>query len=266
MKSIFSRDIATYTENPDLLKWIKADPYNTLGQMMSLIDEGIVLDVGSGAGILGRLLQTRHSIIIDGIDPAISPDTPGVNHYRKFYQNRLEEIIEQPNIKDYDWFVLADVLEHLALPDITLKSLVAKGKPDAKFLISVPNVAHISARLELMNGHFEYNQSGIFESTHLRFFTYKTLLQVLSASGLSVKKILCLNRPHFPKRLLDMGYFRSAIALLATGNDSFPMAYQFLVVATQGVNPVSEIEHVGSYSKISIYKEYLQQKFFKLSS
>lgn len=66
---------------------------------------------------------------------------------------------------------MADVIEHFAYPDEVLAALVARAKPGARFLLSTPNVAHLSVRLNLLQGRFDYVDSGILESTHLRFFT-----------------------------------------------------------------------------------------------
>lgn len=259
--SIFSRRPETYEEHPDLLKWVKADPCGPLGRMLEIVDSGQVLDVGSGAGILGRLFKENPKVIADGVDPAIAPDTPGVRHYRRYDQCLIEDILEQERVGSYDWFVLADVIEHLPYPDRKLGALVRASSPAAKFLISTPNIGHISTRLGLLNGEFEYTASGILESTHLRFFTHNTLRSVVAAAGLGIERLICLNRPHYPDALDRMPAFRAFASLYAMGSDSFPMTYQFLAVCSKGAGNSGAIEVVGNSTRRTTLAAYLSRRY-----
>lgn len=259
--SIFSRLPDSYSEHPDLLKWVKADPCGPLGRIFELVNRGTVLDVGAGAGILGRLLKENPDVQADGIDPAIAADNPGVRHYRRYDQCMLEDILSQPRIRDYDWFIFADVIEHMPFPDINLKALVAAAAPTAKFVISTPNVCHNSVRLGLLNGEFEYSKSGILESTHMRFFNIRSLSAVLAASGLKIDRLLCLNRDHYPDALDRMTMPQAAAALFAMAPTSYPMTYQFLAVCSIGSGEIGSIEPVGTATQSRLFREHLKRRY-----
>lgn len=237
MTSIYRRPPETYEEHPDLLKWIRADLPNPLRQIASMIDGGCVLDIGCGAGILGRLLAGKPRVIVDGLDPAIAPDNPGVAVYRRFHQAGVEALFENGQLGQYDWFVFADVIEHFAFPDEMLGRVVAEAKADARFLISTPNVAHLAVRLDVLAGKFEYVKSGTLESTHLRFFTLPTLRTFLAAVGLDIERGLCLNRSHYEDKARPLDALHTAVALSLISDASCPLAYQFLVAARKAPAP-----------------------------
>lgn len=262
-QSIFSRLPESYNEHPDLLKWVKADTCGPLGRIMEIIDHGQVLDVGCGAGILGRLLSDNHHIVVDGIDPAISPDNSGLRHYRRFDQCTLEDILDDNRICSYDWFVFADVIEHMPFPDVNLRALVQKASPNARYIISTPNVAHNSVRFGLLNGSFSYSKSGILESTHLRFLTFETLTEVLNSSNLKIDKILCLNREHYPEALDGVPLRRALAAIYAMQDSGFPMTYQFLAICSPGSAKPGPVEVIGNASKGWLVRQYLQRRYGK---
>ena len=53
-------------------------------------------------------------------------------------------------------------------------------------IASIPNVAHGSVRLALMQGRFEYLPFGLVDETHLRFFTRESVEQLFDAAGFSI--------------------------------------------------------------------------------
>jgi len=253
MASIFHRAPETYREHPDLLDWIRAEPRNPLHQIMNLIDGGSVLDVGCGGGILGRLLAGKPGVVVDGLDPAIAPDNPGVRAYRRFHQGGIEALFKDGALGQYDWIVFADVIEHFPFPDEMLGRVVAQAKPEARFIISTPNVAHLAVRLDMLAGRFEYTKSGTLESTHLRFFTWQTLQPFLAAVGLDVERALCLNQSIYEDTTRPLSSLRTLLALSLISESSHPLAYQFLVLARKAGAPGSRratppVEQIGPSS------------------
>ena len=64
--------------------------------------------------------------------------------------------------------VYGDVIEHLSDPLRIMRELNRHLAPGAVVIVSVPNVAHLSVRLSLLFGRFEYQDRGILDRTHLR--------------------------------------------------------------------------------------------------
>lgn len=89
----------------------------------------------------------------------------------------------------FDHILFGDVLEHLTSPGNLLRELRDFLEPDGCVLASIPNIAHYSARLSLLLGRFEYQQQGILDSTHLRFFTHSSVQRLFSSSGYRVTSL-----------------------------------------------------------------------------
>jgi hypothetical protein len=67
-----------------------------------------------------------------------------------------------------------------------LNQLRETATQDATFIISLPNIAHIAARLFLLTGRFPQMDRGIFDRTHLHFYTRATAESMLRDAGLQV--------------------------------------------------------------------------------
>ena len=86
----------------------------------------------------------------------------------------------------FDYIIFADVLEHLRDPQKALHTVKDYLKDDGKILISVPNIAHDSIIINLLNDKFQYNDTGLLDSTHIHFFTHQSLTDMLSLCGLGI--------------------------------------------------------------------------------
>lgn len=89
------------------------------------------------------------------------------------------------NADKFDYIIFADVLEHLQNPDKVLN----KFKNIANEIwISIPNIGHNAVMIDLWNNLFTYRESGLLDKTHLRFFTYYSLKQMVEQCGLKIVK------------------------------------------------------------------------------
>ena len=116
--------------------------------------------------------------------------------YRRVYQINLDydrEKITQLNQK-YDLIIFADVLEHLINPEYLLNTLKKNIKPDGKIIISVPNVAFVINRLELLWGRWTYREFGTLDKTHLRFYTLSSIDSLVKKSGYKVLENIPYNQ------------------------------------------------------------------------
>lgn len=141
-----------------------------------------VLDIGTATGMLGRKFS-ESGFILKGLEPI----RKWAELARPFYNEILCSTLEQaPDgfISGQDVVVFGDVLEHTSNPELILKRLVKLQKPETQYMISVPNIANIWIRINLLFGKFNYTDNGILDKTHLRFFTKSTFLELLNYSGL----------------------------------------------------------------------------------
>jgi SAM-dependent methyltransferase len=95
----------------------------------------------------------------------------------------------------FDAAVYGDVLEHLRDPLPVLRALNRHLAPGALVVVSVPNVAHLWVRLSLLAGRFEYEDRGILDRTHLRYFTRRTFLEMLGRADLEVQELVATPAP-----------------------------------------------------------------------
>lgn len=84
----------------------------------------------------------------------------------------------------YDLILFMDVLEHLTDPWGTLLAYRALLAPAGRIIICVPNVGHYSVVLNLLMHKFDYQDEGIMDRTHLRFFSPSSARQLLEQAGL----------------------------------------------------------------------------------
>ena len=85
----------------------------------------------------------------------------------------------------FDVVVCADVLEHTQDPEDALRRVLQWCRSGGHVIVSVPNIAHWTARLRLLRGRWDYEPSGIFDDGHLRFFTRSTFADLLTSGGLA---------------------------------------------------------------------------------
>jgi hypothetical protein len=67
-----------------------------------------------------------------------------------------------------------------------LRTARSKLADNGLIVVSIPNIGHLKVRLRLLLGKFEYEDWGIMDRTHLRFFTLKTAQEMLSQAGFTV--------------------------------------------------------------------------------
>lgn len=232
-RGLFERPSQSFRLDPRALDWILADEANPLNRLVYIIPDGArVLDIGTGNGILARLLQhVRRDVIVDGIEPDPAAAEFARPCYRHLFQGPVEEFFSGPDESiSYDFIVLADVIEHLTNPERILQLLRQKLGPRARICISTPNIAFASVRVALLNGSFDYVDSGILERTHLRFFTLRSLQHLFAATRLFPEATMLLKRNPLYMEIRLEDFSVSPLLLAKLLRDELASVYQFLFV------------------------------------
>jgi 2-polyprenyl-3-methyl-5-hydroxy-6-metoxy-1,4-benzoquinol methylase len=151
-----------------------------------------ILDVGAAQGMLGHEIQDT-GFTIDGIEANPQWAEMARPYYRNVWASYAEQAPLEP--KTYKLVVCGDVLEHTPDPVAVLKKLIESSTDDAKFIISLPNVAHLAIRMMLFFGKFPKMERGILDKTHLQFFTKDTAIDMIRAAGLRPERISCTGVP-----------------------------------------------------------------------
>jgi SAM-dependent methyltransferase len=151
-----------------------------------------LLDVGCSNGALGRSLKSavpRRRVVGMEIDADFCAQA----------RHHLDEVI-CANLNTFDWqtvadaqfdcIIFGDVLEHLIDPAACLAAARRKLAPGGCMVISLPNVRHVSSFLSIfVRGTFPRRDRGIFDRTHLRWFTIDDARALVAGAGLRVERI-----------------------------------------------------------------------------
>lgn len=160
-----------------------------------------VLEVGCSVGHVTEHLVSNGNTVV-GVE--IDPDAADVArrfaaevHVADLDRDPLDELVDGP----FDVVVFGDVLEHLRDPTAALDAAVRLLSPDGHVVVSIPNVAHADVRLMLLEGRWDYQEHGLLDETHLRFFTRDGLRSLLAASGLTATDVERVTCPMFATNL-----------------------------------------------------------------
>ena len=88
-----------------------------------------------------------------------------------------------------DALVFGDVLEHLRDPWATLQSLSGLLRDGGALVACIPNISHWSIVAGLLAGRFDYAEEGLLDRTHLRFFTLRSILDLVRRAGLTPVRV-----------------------------------------------------------------------------
>lgn len=202
-----------------------------------------VLDLGCATGQLAGVLTARGCDVV-GVDS----DTASLEQAR----DRCREVVladlntltheQLAHLGPFDVVVAADVLEHIAAPERLLHEIAPLLAPGTGYLVtSIPNVAHGSVRLALLAGAFPYQDSGLLDDTHIRFFTAETMPAMLRGGGFEPVRIDQTVMPPLEGSVLadvDVSAL-PAEAVDAVLADDSAYTYQFIVVAVPAPAPDS---------------------------
>jgi 2-polyprenyl-3-methyl-5-hydroxy-6-metoxy-1,4-benzoquinol methylase len=124
-------------------------------------------------------------LVVDGaeLDPVAAEEARQV--CRTVVVGDLQHL-DLSTLPHYDVVLFGDTLEHLPDPGAVLARLRPRVKPGGVLVVSVPNIANWAIRLSLLAGRFRYTDRGILDRTHLRFYTRRTLIELLEGAGFRV--------------------------------------------------------------------------------
>lgn len=150
--------------------------------------EPFILDVGCGAGANARaILRQCPAARVVGVEPNEQAAALAREVCAEVLHGSLEDFLAGGREERFDAVVLSDVLEHVVEPVRFLRSLLAAPScQGARLFVSVPNYAVWYNRLRTMAGRFSYAWSGLYDRTHLRFFTRSSIRELLEHCGLCV--------------------------------------------------------------------------------
>ncbi|HEU0118996.1 MAG TPA: glycosyltransferase [Bryobacteraceae bacterium] len=190
-----------------------------------------LLDIGCGEGFFAEQLHSNGNEVtgIDGLESPIHASAMR-DYFQADLQLGLSQVAAQLSGRSYDKVLLLDVLEHLNHPERVLRDVLPLLRPSGgSIIVSLPNVANIFVRLNLLFGRFEYADRGILDRTHVRFYTRKTAIELLESNGYRITaerySIIPLDRG---LRVKPRGFIdRIGSAILKTFTSLFPTLFGY---------------------------------------
>jgi O-antigen biosynthesis protein len=148
-----------------------------------------LLDVGCGSGRLGASLKALGIPRVVGVE--LNPEA--AEQARAVLDEVVVADVERDGLPfedgSFDCIVYGDVLEHLTDPWMTLTTQRRLLSSDGVAIVSIPNVGYWRNVLNVLRGRWEYTESGMLDATHLRFFTWRSIEQLLDQAGYRVERV-----------------------------------------------------------------------------
>ena len=146
---------------------------------------GEVLDLGCSGGRLAEHVRADGHRVT-GVDLV---EIPGVrDRVDRFLLADLSAGLPSDVGSGYDVVVAADVLEHVPHPEQLLQELREVVRPGGSIVTSIPNFGHWYPRLRTLLGVFDYDERGILDRGHLRFFTRRSFRKLLRQTGWEISR------------------------------------------------------------------------------
>ena len=154
---------------------------------------GRVVEFGCGAGSTMRAYKARNpdsfslgvecfedaAVLARGIfDKVLTGDAEAIELSEHGYQE-----------ESFDLIIYGDVLEHFVDPWQTLDRHLKYLRSGGAVCACIPNASHWSVILGLLNGEFKYEDSGLLDRTHLRFFTFSSIKELMENAGLAISEV-----------------------------------------------------------------------------
>jgi SAM-dependent methyltransferase len=170
----------------------KSDNYyqNRRPEIYGMIPEAAqkVLEIGCAAG--GFRLNFPKEIEYWGVEPVREAAEQARQKDIKVLCGTYDEVCSQIPEAYYDVVVCNDVIEHVADPEAFLVSLKDKLAPNGVLVGSIPNVRFWGNLINLLvRRDWKYEESGVLDRTHLRFFTAKSFRRLMYGAGYELERM-----------------------------------------------------------------------------
>jgi len=186
-----------------------------------------VLEFGCSAGMLGKAYKSKNpDTVWHGVE--INPEAA------KLAKKNIDGawILNANDLKPnktmlkapYDAIIYGDVIEHFIDPLECLPTHLELLRPGGELIACIPNVQHWSLMKQVLQGNWDYRDSGLLDKTHLRFFTRKSIRRLLHNLDLEFveQKRFSYENSVFAKREKEKNAF---LKTMKTANESLGIPF-----------------------------------------
>ncbi len=178
-------------------------------EVLNLIPNTVskTIEFGCGNGNFSKSIKDNFETESWGVDIDEASAKNATLLLDNVIQGEAMQVLKKLPKNYFDCVICNDFLEHIVNPTEFLVALRPYLTNSALLICSLPNVRHWKNLGELLfDKDWRYREEGILDSTHLRFFTKKSMLRMLDDSGLKIEEIKGINaakslRFHIPNIL-----------------------------------------------------------------
>ncbi len=199
---------------------------NSRPEMQELLPKNVrtLLDVGCGNGAMASKLKEKYNLEVWGVEFMEKEVQIARNKLDHVINATIEKGIEELPENYFDVIYFNDVLEHLTNPNEILEMIKSKLSSNGKIVSSIPNVRyHKVFQQYIFKKDWRYEEAGVMDFTHLRFFTSKSIKKMYSEAGYEIISHKGINKT---KSLMPYLY---NLFLLFTARDMFYVQYATIV-------------------------------------
>ena len=164
--------------------------------MMDLSREGLrILEIGCACGATLRVIGTRNpSTRLYGVELNENAATIAAP-FAKILSMNVEQLDPVDIPERFDYIIMGDVVEHLLEPWTAIHNMRELLVPGGAIIASIPNVAHLSNLYNVLCGRWTYENMGLLDHTHFRFFTKSEIVKLFEGADLVIDEIRAQQPP-----------------------------------------------------------------------
>lgn len=150
-----------------------------------------VLELGCSTGYLTQHLVQDKNCQVVGVELNPVAAKKAQKYASEVIVGNLENAAIWAKIKKsgkFDVVFASAIIEHLTDPWLALRRVYNILPPGGLFVLTFPNIAWWRCRLSLLLGRWKYEDYGIFDRTHNKFFTLFSMRQALSHAEFKILK------------------------------------------------------------------------------
>jgi hypothetical protein len=213
--------------NPDLLAIIPKDATT-------------IVEVGCSSGALAReYKKTNRDCHYIGLEI--------VSEYAKLAERYCDSVVVldiesvdedflRNKFNNSNCWIFGDALEHLRDPWLLLSRIRKIIPMQGSVVACIPNAQHWSVQSRLCSGLFRYENSGLLDKTHLRWFTRLTIIDLFQSTGFRIVEGFprIFDEPNRDKVLPAIRHMAQSIGVdpEVAINDAIPLQYVLRAVPT----------------------------------
>lgn len=152
-----------------------------------------LVEVGCSRGALAKAYKSKYPLShYTGIEIDAEYGALAETYCDDVKIGNFEQLIETEGIKSIantECWIFGDTLEHFSDPWKTLKNVRQLINDHGCVCACIPNMQHWSIQFKLNRGDLTYEDSGLLDRTHLRWFTRETICQLFIETGFHIDEL-----------------------------------------------------------------------------